>query len=229
MIAEINEKDALVLVQQRNEFYKKKYHQVLGLIILCFVMIGILLAVFLFLLRNVTQPFYFIASDVGIFMPEVSNTQPFAAADVSAWAAEAIEAVNTYDYVNYHAQLQDAQKYFTDFSWTQFMKALTDSSNLVAVRDRKWISVGKVVSPPKLINSGIINGYYAWKFQVPVLVTFLQPPTYDNNSALHNAWQYEIIVIRQSLLQSYKGLAIYSAIGSVAAPTSGTPAVMPAS
>ena len=54
--------DALALIQERNEFYKRKYHQILGLILLCLIIIGVLLTVFFSLWRNTTRPFYFPAN-----------------------------------------------------------------------------------------------------------------------------------------------------------------------
>ena len=223
-----NEVDALNLIQQRNQFYKNKYHQILGLIVLCVLMIAILTMIFLFLSKNTVRPYYFLANEVGSFMQEIPIDQPFPTDQVTAWTIEAVEAGLTFDYVNYRAQMQDAQKYFTDYSWEQFMKALVASNNMLALKERKWIFIAKVVDKPILQNAGIRGGHYLWRFQVPVLMTFLQPPLYDKNSAITNAWQFDVIVWRQPLLQSYQGLAVYSIIGSTPTKPTGT-ALMPAS
>ena len=220
--------DALALIQERNEFYKRKYHQILGLILLSLIIIGVLLTVFFSLWRNTTRPFYFLANDVGSFMQEIPTTQPFPTDQVIAWTIEAVQSGLTFDFVNYRAQMQDAQKYFTDYSWQQFMSALVASNNILTLTERKWIFIAKVVNKPVVKNAGVIRNFYAWRLQVPVLMTFLRPPTYDKSTAIYNAWEFDVVVTRQPLLQSYKGLAVYSIINTTPAQPTGT-AVMPAS
>ena len=227
MNAESPQPDALALIQERNAFYKRKYHQILGLILLSLIIIGILLAVLFSLLRNTTRPFYFLANDVGGFMQEIPTTQPFSNDQVIAWTIEAMQAGLSFDFVNYHSQMQDAQKYFTDYSWQQFMNALVASNNILTLTERKWIFIAKVVNKPVIKNAGIVKNFYAWRLQVPVLMTFLRPPSYDKSSAIYNAWEFEVLVTRQPLLQSYKGLAVYSIINTTPTQATGT-AVMPA-
>ena len=132
---------------------------------------------------------------------------------VAAWVVEAVEAAYSYNYVNYRAQLQDAQKYFTEYGWRNYMRGLTASNNLLALTERKMIFIAKAVDKPKLINQGLLNNkVYGWKFQVPLLVNFLEMP-YDKPS-FSNAYVVSVLVQRQKMLESYKGLAIVQMIAA---------------
>ena len=205
--------DASVLIQLRNHFYKKKYRFAVGIYLLCLITIAILISLLVYLTKNPTRPLYFLTDSVGRLMQEVPVSVPGMSTDAAAaWTMEAIEAAYSYNYVNYRSQLQNAQKYFTEYGWRNYMEALTASNNLLAVTERKMIFVAKVVGKPRLINEGILSGAYSWKFQVPLLVNFLEAP-YDKPS-FSNAYQVTVIVQRQKLLQSYQGLAIIQMIAA---------------
>jgi intracellular multiplication protein IcmL len=209
------DEDALVSIQLRNQFYKKKYHFALGIYLLCIVAIIILITLLVYLTKNPTKPLYFLTDSVGRLVQEVpvSVPAPGMSTDVvAAWAVEAVEAAYSYNFMNYRAQLQDAQKYFTEYGWRNYMAGLTATNNLLALTERKMIFVAKAVGKPKLINQGVLGGAYAWKFQFPLLVNFLEAP-YDK-ATFSNAYVVTVIVQRQKLLQSYKGLAIIQMIAA---------------
>src|SRR5579885_692148 len=191
------ENDALVLVFSRNMFYKRLYHLALAALILCILVIALLASILVYLLRNPTHPLY------------------FAADDVSAWAVEAVQAAYSYDYINYHAQIQNAQKYFTNYGWQQYMSALTLSNNLLALTTRKQVVIARVISQPTVLKTGILAGKYAWQFQMPLLVTYSEPP-YDDKSQFSNALNVTVIVQRQSVLEGYKGLGVVQLVSSIA-------------
>ena len=93
------------------------------------------------------------------------------------------------------------------------MNGLTASNNLVALTQRNMIFVAKAVDKPRLLNSGLLGGAYAWKFQLPLLVNFFETPY--NKSTFSNAYLVTVIVQRQKLLESYKGLAIVQMIATI--------------
>lgn len=207
------DEDAVVLVQLRNQFYKKKYRFALGVYALCLIAIVVLISLLVYVTKNPTRPLYFLTDSVGRLIQEVPVTVPGMPTDVvAAWVVEAVEAAYSYNFVNYRAQLQDAQKYFTEYGWRNYMTGLTASNNLLAVTERKMIFVAKVVGPPRLENEGILGGAYSWKFQVPLLVNFLEAPY--NKATFSNAYSVTVVVQRQKLLQSYKGLAIIQMIAA---------------
>ena len=142
--------------------------------------------------------------------------------DLFAWAIEAVQSVRSYDYMNYRSQLQNAQKYFTAYGWQTYREAFNAANNLPGVIADKSIILAKVVGQPKIIVEGPLSGAYAWKLQVPVLVTTWKPP-YDDNSKFSNALIDTIIIQRQPILQSYKGLGIVQLYEQAAASAPNQP------
>lgn len=217
---EANE-DAIVLIYTRNEFYKNKFHWVLGVCGLGLLVIAALSGMLYYLIKHPLQPLYFVTDNAGRLLQDVPITQPnMPTEEVAQWAVDAVVAANTYDYVNYHAQLQSAQKYFTDYGWRSYMKGLQDSNNLVALTSRKLIFLAKVSGPTKVVAEGPLGkaAVYAWKFEIPVIITYLLPP-YDGvsqKSKFDNAYVFTVLVARQSMLSSYKGLGIMQIIGTAA-------------
>jgi len=191
--------------------------------LLTLAVIGILISVLAFLVRNPTNPLYFAADNVGRLIEVVPVSQPnMSTEQVTAWTIEAVQAAYSYDYVNYRGQLQNAQKYFTSYGWKNYMNALTLSNNLIALQQRKQIVIARVVEKPKLVTQGLLSGAYAWKFEIPVLVTYWQPP-FDDKSKYSNALIVSIIVQRQPILQSYKGLGALQIIARLATTPSTQP------
>lgn len=203
--------DALNLIYERNAFYRKKYHVVLGIYALAVICIVMLASIVIYLIRYPTQPVYFPADSVGHLIQAVPLQTPnMSEADVVNYVTQAVQSAYSYDYLNYRQQLQSAQKYFTDYGWRNYMNGLQASGNLLALTTNKYVVLAQVVSTPKLVREGILSGVLAWKFQVPVLVTYMQPP-YDNQpnkSVFQNPLEVTVIVERQNLLQSYNGLGI---------------------
>lgn len=208
--------DALIMVHVRNDFYRRKYYFVLGIYLLSIVMNLGLLAIIIFLFTHPTHPIYFATDKVGRLIKDVPVTEPnMSTQEATAWAIEAVQAAYSYNYVNYRAQLQNAQKYFTEYGWRNYMDGLQASDNLLALTQRKYVIMAKVVNPPKVMAEGILSGAYAWKFQMPLLVTYLPPP-YDGKGQFSNALMLTVVVQRQSLLQSYKGLGVLQMIATFA-------------
>ena len=101
------------MVFLRNEFYKRKFHVVLGVYILSLITIGFLCWVLFYFVKNPARPLYFVTDKVGILskmfpknLPNMSND------DVAAWVTEAIEATYSYDFVKLRSQLPERTKIF---------------------------------------------------------------------------------------------------------------------
>jgi intracellular multiplication protein IcmL len=211
--------DALVMVHLRNQSYRQKYHVFVGIFLLCFALMCILTGVLVYIVKHPPRPLYFATDDAGRFLLDIPLTQPnMSTDDVMAWAVEAVEAAYSYDYRNYRAQLQNAQRYFIDYGWRAYMKGLQASNNLLALTNRKQVVIAKVLPTPKLIGEGPLGKaqIYGWKFQMEMLVTYLMPPLYDQKSKIENPLIITVLVERQNLLSSYKGLGVVQLIGELA-------------
>lgn len=208
--------DALIMVSLRNEFYRRKFYFVFSIFLLALVVIGILVGVLVYLIKHPTHPLYFVTDEVSRLIQDVPRNVPnMSTDDVANWTINAVESAYSYDFVNFRLQFQNAQKYFTDYGWRSYMNGLVASNNLVALKQRKYVIIANVVEKPKLLVEGVLAGAYAWKFQLPVLVTYLSPP-YDDKSKFQNPLILTVIVQRQSILTSYNGLGIVQMIGNLA-------------
>lgn len=208
------ENDALVLIFERNAFYRRLHFLALAAYLLSLIVNAVLLSVVYFLLKNPTKPIYFATDNVSRLMDVIPVDRPnMTTEEVTAWAVESVQAALSYDYINYHRQFQAAQKYFTNYGWVNYMKTYQYNNNLNALRERRLIVLAQVVDAPKLLAQGILSGAYAWKFQMPLLMNFWGPP-YDDKSKILNAWTVTVIIQRQPILQSYKGLGIVQLVAS---------------
>lgn len=207
-IEQLEQSDALHLIYLRNAFYRKKYQWALSVYIFSLLVLATLIGTIFYLVRHPSEPLYFATDNVGRLVPETSLQTPnMPMPEVVAWLIEAVQASYSYDYVNYRGQLQNAQKYFTDYGWRNYMRGLQTSNNLFALTQRKYIIIANVVEPPKLVREGVLAGALSWKFEMPMLLTYWSPP-YDDKSKFSNPLTVTVVVSRQNLLQSYKGLGI---------------------
>lgn len=214
-------KDALVLIFLRNRFYKRLHFLALCVFLLSILVILLLMSTLVHMFRYPASPLYFAADELGRLIRIVPISTPnMPTEDVVEWVIEGVEAAYSYDYVNYRRQLQAAEKYFTNYGWSGYMRALTLSNNLVALTQRKQAVVAQVIAPPKILTQGLLSGSYAWKMEMPLLVTYSSPP-YEQTSQYSNALLVTVIVKRQKILEGYKGLGIVQLIAAFATTETG--------
>jgi intracellular multiplication protein IcmL len=176
-----------------------------------------LIGILIYVHKHPRQTFYFAVDNTGHLLEDVPiNKLNMSKDEMLDWTVKAVEAVNSYDYVNYRAELQDARKYFNDYGWSNYKKSLDAANNLIAIIQRKIISIARVIERPKIIKEGILYGAYAWRIKMPILVTYWLPP-YDDANKFSNALQVSVLVQRQAILQSYQGLSIVQLIESSSA------------
>lgn len=212
----------LQMVFERNAFYRRQYLWALLAFALCMLGNIILACVLAYVIRHPTAPVYFAADEVGRLIQVVPVDQPnMSDVEVEAWATRVAEATYSYNYVNFRSQLQSVERFYTNYGWTNYMKALQASNNLVALTNRRIIQTATVVDKPTVLARGILGGAFAWKFSMPMLVTYWMPP-YDDQSKFSNALQVTMIVQRQPILQSDHGLGVLQMIGTMAPPPAST-------
>lgn len=221
------QQDALQLILLRSAFYRRMHFLALFALSLMISVIVILIILLLFILRNPVSPLYFATDKVGRLIQVVPVTVPNMTTDeVMAWTVNAVEKSFSTNFIQFRDQLQSSQKYFTTYGWSHYMRALNANNNILAIKQLKLIVMAKVLERPKIVIHGILGGAYAWRFQMPVLLTYWLPP-YDNTSKRYNTLDVSVIVQRQEVLQSDNGLGIVQIIARLVTeklqPTSATP------
>jgi intracellular multiplication protein IcmL len=221
----LEKNDAQAMIFLRNAFYRRLHYFALSAFLLSLVVIAVLAWVVMYLVENPTPPLYFATDNVGRLIEIIPVDRPnMPTEEVIDWVVEAVEASYTYDFVNYRQQLQGVQRYFTTYGWTRYREALRASNNIIGLTQRKMIFTASVIERPKVIAQGLLGGAYAWKMQMPLLVTYMLPP-YDDQAKFSNPLMVTVVVQRQSVLEGYKGLGLVQLIGAMsvsslnAAPT----------
>lgn len=209
--------EALETVVSRNHFYRDNYRRVLSALLLMVVINVGLVGVVLYQVSHRPSPEYFATSADGkITKLSPLSTPVVPTHELLQWANTAAVAVNTYTFVNYRKELQTASEYFTPDGWRNYQKALKDSGNLDMVTSRRLIATAVATGAPVVIDQGLISGRYAWKVQIPLLVTY--------ESASTNIKQpitVTMIITRVPVLNIPKGIAIAQFYASDRSTTEG--------
>lgn len=212
--------DVLSLIFARNAYYRKLYLYALAASVLgAFVIVGLVL-ILIIIVREPKAPIYFPADTAGHLIDEMPLSQPNMPIDkVKAWVVKAVESTSTFNFVDYRSQIQKTAGYFSDRGWNNFKKALQVEGTIQAVTQRRWIMTARVAGDVTLVQQGFLNGSYAWKFTMPLLVTTWGPP-YEAQSKGLTPLKATVVVQRQPLLQSADGLGIvqYYSQNAAAAP-----------
>lgn len=196
--------DAYELVKLRNNFYRDNYRRVVAALLTMIAINIILVSVIGYQVTHRPTPQYFATSSDGRILPLYSLSEPVVSKpELLQWATMAATAVNTYDFVNYRQQLQAASQYFTPDGWKDFEAAMQSSRNLQTVVDKKLTTSAVATGAPTILEEGMLNGRYAWKVQLPILVNYE-----SSSTSIRQPLLVTMIVTRVSTLDTPKGIAI---------------------
>lgn len=196
--------DAVEIVSLRNDFYRDNYRKVVLGLLLCIVINIGLTGALSYIVTHPPAPQYFATSTDGRIVPLVPLDQPnLSAAALLQWANTAAVAVYNYNFINYRQALQDASDYFTPDGWREFLNALKSSNNLDAVIAKKLIVSAVATGAPVILEQGPLMDRYAWKVQMPMLVTYQSASQFSQQSVV-----VTMLITRISTLSSARGIGI---------------------
>ena len=196
--------DALEVVQIRNEFYRDSHRKVVGALLLASLVIILLLGSFVYLISHPPKPRYFAISSDGRLTPIVPLDKPnITPSSLLQWANTAAIAAYSYNFVNYHQELQAASEFFTPEGWSAFMEALNSSNNLSAVIAKKLVVSAVATGAPVPLEEGVLNGTYAWRVQIPLLVTYQNQKDFSQQSVV-----VTMLITRIPTINSARGIGI---------------------
>ncbi len=165
--------DVLELVKLRNNFYRDNYRRAIVAVLLCILIIFVLIGAIYLLYSQKPEPKYFATTADGRILPLVPINLPYKTdPEILQWAANAALVSNSYDFVNYRKQLQDAAQFFTPAGWVSYMQALQQSNNLIGVKEGHIILTSTPTGAPQILDRGLISGAYYWKIGLPLLLSY---------------------------------------------------------
>ncbi len=196
--------DALEVVKLRNNFYRDNYRRVVFILLLSIVVNAILLGCLWWVITNPRPPEYFATTADGRIIPLKPLSEPnISEAALLEFAVQAATSPYTYNFVNYRKRLQEASAYFTPQGWAEFLKILQASNNLKAVIAKKLVVTAVPTGAPVVVQKGIIRGRYAWKVQLPLLITYQSASTQIQQSVL-----VTMLITRVPTLNQPKGIGV---------------------
>ena len=209
--------DALVAVTLRNNFYKDGQRKIISILLISMLANLILAAMLTYIIKHPPAPKYFATSINGRITPLFALNEPNQSdSAVLQWANQAAIAAFTYNFVNYHSELQASSGFFTSDGWTQFLDALEQSNNLDAVKAKKLIVSAVATRAPIILQKGMLNGRYAWRVQMPILVTYQSASEFSQQNSV-----VTMLITRVSTLNSPRGIGIAQFVVGAALTTSG--------
>ncbi len=156
---------------------------------------------------NATHPLsprYFATTPEGRILPIIPLNQPNVnTPDLLAWASSAAVAAYSYDFVNYRRELQVASEYFTPEGWRKFIKALSDSNNLTAVKSKRLIVSAEPTGEAELVKQGLFNGAHVWRVKIPLRVTYQNSEQYSKQDVV-----VSMLVTRLPNINSRDGIGV---------------------
>ena len=161
-------------VLMRNSFYQDRAHRVITAVVLSGVANVIMALAIIVFIFNPPPAEYIVANPDGSLIKAVALDKPQRSSSMmQAFAANAVTSINTLDWANYGTQLQnDASKYFTNQGWNDYYTKLLSSNTITYLTTNKMIMSAVPQQVPQIVGSGVLNGRYTWKIQVPILVTY---------------------------------------------------------
>lgn len=109
---------------------------------------------------NVNQPLTTLA------MPNLSKKA------LLQWSVQAATLAYTYNFGNYETVLANVSNYFTNEGWADYQTALDAAGTIAYINEKKLALAAVPTDAAVIIQEGVIEGRYAWKIQVPMLVTY---------------------------------------------------------
>lgn len=196
--------DALELVRLRNNFYRDNYRKVVGALLVALIAIVALVGAVVYLVMNRPSPTYFATTDSGRIIPLVPLGRPMVNDNsLLVWASNAAVSAYTFDFLHYRQQLQSIDKYFTTAGYHDYIQKLNTSGNLDSVIKKKIIVSAIPGGTPVIQNQGVLDGRYAWRIQMPLLVTY-----HTGGQQFNNTLMVSMLVVRVSTTQNPEGIAI---------------------
>ena len=196
--------DALTAVALRNNFYRDGQRKMILVLLVSMAANFVLAFMLVYIIMHPPAPKYFATSINGRITPLFPLDEPNQSdSAVLQWANQAAIAAFTYNFVNYRTELQASSGFFTSDGWDQFLSALQQSNNLDAVKAKKLIVSAVATRAPIILQKGLLNGNYAWRVQMPILVTYQSASEFSQQNNV-----VTMLITRVSTLNSPRGIGI---------------------
>lgn len=92
--------------------------------------------------------------------------------EVAQWSARVAVQLFSVDFFAYEKHFSEMKGFFTDSGWSSMQEAIYGSGWLGSLIDKKLTSSAVLTGTPIVLKHGVLNGFYTWVFNFPVLLTY---------------------------------------------------------
>lgn len=174
------------------------------------VIYGLIAALFISVVVNVylgTRPVefrYFTTTPTGAIREITALNRPVQSTnEVLSWTTQVVTKAWSLSFANYQQQLEDIKPSFTDPGWRGFEQALNRSGFIERILSQQLVSTAVPQSAPVVVAEGLVGGAFAWRLQVPILVTY-QSASAQSSQTIN----VQVTVVRRPETENPKGLGI---------------------
>lgn len=153
----------------QNTKFRVKYLQNL-VSILTIVILGAVAVIFYLEATKPSQT-YLVQNHNGNTTQMINLSEPNVSTDtLLRWVSLAITSAYTIDFVDYKQNLDSLKPYFTKSGYKNFL--LAANSRIDDIVKQKLISTAVITGTPVLLGEGTISGFYSWRIQLPLLLSY---------------------------------------------------------
>jgi intracellular multiplication protein IcmL len=158
----------------RNLAVTSIHRRLLGMVVLATLLALVVCSIAFSVVTRKVPPQFIPVTEDGRLLPQPPLSKPnIDQAGISAFALEALHALNTYDYVNWRDQLNAAQAYFTPKGWGDYAAELQRVGTMRAVEERQHIVSMRPNGPVAVLREGVdTDGSYFWDVEVPLVISY---------------------------------------------------------
>lgn len=174
------------------------------------VIYGLIAALFVSIIVNVylgTRPVefrYFTTTPTGAIREIQALNRPVQSTnEVLSWTTQVITRAYSVSFANHEQQLADIRPNFTEPGWRGFEQALNRSGFVEKILSQQFVSSAVPQSAPVVVAEGLVDGAYAWRLQVPILVTYQSASSQTSQTV-----NVQVTVVRRPETENPKGLGI---------------------
>lgn len=200
----------LETIQLRNEFYRDNYYRVLLILFIFLIANVILISALFFEIGHKPNPQYFAISNDGKIVELHSlNMAVLTPSNLLQWATATAIDTFSYNFVNYNEAMQNIQNRYTPDGWQNYTDALKRSRMLESVINKKLVVSAVPTATPTILDMGVVNGRYAWRVRLPILVTYQ-----SSTEIMQQPVVVTMTIIRVSIVNNPDGIAVMSFVAS---------------
>jgi intracellular multiplication protein IcmL len=196
--------DAVEAIILRNNFYRDNFRRlvVITLLLIC-LCLGLSGLVYHFS-TSCPRPTYFATTASGDLIKMIPLNEPnLSQGHLLEWASNAAMEAFNYNFVNYRDALQKMRGSFTSTGYDNYIKALHASDNMNSVINKKLVVSAVPTSPPVVLQEGLAGKVYAWRVQIPLLISYQSA-----NTSLTQNIVLTMLITRLDTLTTPQGIGI---------------------